>query len=53
MAMPDTAAQDLTDEELMLLLRQAVEDEREGRLVRCNTESQLRAFFGDLRRQDG
>lgn len=38
-----------TDDEVMVRLREAARDEREGRLVRCDTEEELRAAFARLR----
>jgi len=40
---------ELTDDEVMLRLREAARDEREGRLMRCETEEELRAAFARLR----
>ncbi len=46
-----TIALDLTDEEIACRLREAREDEHEGRLVHCESEIELREFFGTLRHQ--
>lgn len=46
-------AHELTDEEMAVLLRAAAEDEREGHLVRCASESELREFFAGFSRDDG
>jgi hypothetical protein len=40
---------ELTDDEIIARLREAARDEREGRLVRCDTEEELRAAFARLR----
>jgi len=40
---------ELTDDEVMLRLQEAARDEREGRLVRCDTVEELRAAFARLR----
>ncbi len=42
-------ADELTDDEIMVRLQEAARDEREGRLVRCDTEEELRAAFARLR----
>ena len=44
-----TETDELTDDEIMVRLREAARDEREGRLVRCDTEEELRAAFARLR----
>jgi hypothetical protein len=43
-------AHELTDEEVISRLRQAAQDEGAGRLVRCENEADLRAFFASLPR---
>jgi hypothetical protein len=43
----------LTDKEVLERLRGAAEDEESGRLVHCETEEDLRAFFADLRPGEG
>ena len=40
---------ELTDDEIMVRLQEAARDEREGRLVRCDTEEELRAAFARMR----
>ena len=40
---------ELTDDEVMVRLQEAARDEREGRLVRCDTEEELRAAFARIR----
>jgi len=40
---------ELTDDEVMVRLQEAARDEREGRLVRCETEEDLRTVFARLR----
>ena len=40
---------ELTDDEVMVRLHDAARDEREGRLVRCDTEEDLCAIFARLR----
>jgi hypothetical protein len=40
---------ELTDDEIIVRLREAARDAREGRLVRCDTEEELRAVFARLR----
>ncbi len=40
---------ELTDDEVVARLREAVRDVQEGRLVHCDTEEELRAFFASLR----
>jgi hypothetical protein len=44
-----TQDHELTDEEIVSRLREAEEDAQAGRLVSCETEDDLRAFFGPLR----
>lgn len=44
-----TDAGELTQEEMIALLRAAQDDEREGRLVRCTSEAEMREFFAGLR----
>jgi len=39
---------ELTDDEIVARLREAVRDVEEGRLVHCDTEEELRAFFASL-----
>jgi hypothetical protein len=41
----ETAASDLSDDEVATMLRHAKEDEEEGRLVHCGTEAELRDFL--------
>ncbi len=40
---------ELTDDEVVARLQEAARDEREGRLVRCDTVEELRAAFARLR----
>ncbi len=40
---------ELTDDDVIVRLQEAARDEREGRLVRCDTEEELRAAFARLR----
>ena len=40
---------ELTDDEIMVRLQEAARDEREGHLVRCDTEEELRGVFARLR----
>ena len=39
----------LSDELTASLLRQAEDDARDGRLVRCSNETEVRSFFEELR----
>jgi hypothetical protein len=45
----ETAASDLSDEEVATMLRQAKQDEDEGRLVHCGTEADLKEFLASQR----
>ena len=45
----ETAASDLSDEQVATMLRQAKEDEEEGRLVHCGTEAELKEFLASQR----
>jgi len=40
---------ELSDDEIIVRLQEAARDEWEGRLVRCDTEEELRAAFVRLR----
>lgn len=46
---PRILTDELSDDEVMVRLQQAARDEREDRLVRCDTEEELRAAFARLR----
>ena len=46
-----TLAPDLTDEEIAGRLHEAREDERQGHLVHCENEAQLRESLGSIRNQ--
>lgn len=40
---------EFTDDDVIVRLQEAARDEREGRLVRCDTEGELLAAFARLR----
>jgi hypothetical protein len=42
------AASDLADEDITSVLLQAREDERQGSVVHCDSEEELRGFFASL-----
>ena len=45
----ETTVLGVSDELIASMLRQAEDDAREGRLVRCSTETEVRSFFEELR----
>ncbi len=46
-----TEVPDLADDDMVRMLETAVEDEREGRLVRCGDETELRALMEHLQHE--
>ncbi len=44
----DVEPDELTDDEIVARLREAARDEQEGRLVRCDSAEELRAFFASI-----
>ena len=45
----ETTVSGLSDELIVSFLRQAEEDARDGRLVRCSNAMEVRSFFEELR----
>jgi hypothetical protein len=50
---PQTEDHELSDEEVICWFHDAAADERAGRIVRCENEHDLRAFFAALRSGPG
>lgn len=46
--MRDVEPDELTDDEIVARLREAARDVQQGRLVHCDSEEELRAFFVSL-----